>query len=267
MDISIIIPSYNTKESTVGCLGSIEDDTSNLEREVIVVDNASDDGTVETLEKLKFKNIKLTIVKNNRNIGFAGACNRGIRRSSGRCVLLLNSDTKVVKGAIEKLVGFAGETPDAGVVGAGLLNPDGSIQPSCFRFPTILRAIKQYWLNSGKILDKYYPRGNTPVKVEAVVGAAFLITPESIKKVGLLNEKYFMYFEDLDYCRRVRRKRLVVYYLPASKIIHMHGMSGVGLAEDKNQWKRLIPSSKIYHGWFLHYLITAVIWSGQKLRK
>jgi len=268
MDISIIIPSYDTKELTTNCIRSIDEDgTSKLKKEVIVVDNASSDGTSETLEKLRFNNLKLTIIRNNENIGFARACNRGIRRSSGKYVLLLNSDTKVISGAIDKLVEFAESTPDAGVIGARLLNEDGSVQPSCFRLPTLFKAVSQYWLNRGNLLDKYYPKGNTPLVVEAVVGAAFLITPEGVKKVGLLDERYFMYFEDLDYCRRVKDAGLKVYYLPTAKIFHLHGASGVSLADEKSQWKRLVPSSKIYHGGVLHYLISFVIWLSQKLRK
>ena len=97
--------------------------------------------------------------------------------------------------------------------------------------------------------------------------AAFLITPKALNKVGLLDERYFMYFEDIDYCRRIARAGLKIYYLPEAEVYHVHGASGKGLVDDKNQWKRLIPSSKIYHGLLRHYLISFIIASSQKWRE
>ena len=102
---------------------------------------------------------------------------------------------------------------------------------------------------------------------DAPFGTAFLITPGAIKKVGLLNEQYFMYFEDLDYCRRVRKNGLKVYYLPTVEVIHYLGESGKNLASTKTQWKRLVPSSKIYNGAVKHFLINLVIRSGTKWQK
>ena len=89
----------------------------------------------------------------------------------------------------------------------------------------------------------------------------------TLKKVGLMDERYFMYFEDLDYCKRVKRSGLKVYYYPEAEIIHSHGISGKGVASDKDQWRRLIPGSKIYHGPIKHYLIYAIAWLGQKWQK
>ena len=104
-------------------------------------------------------------------------------------------------------------------------------------------------------VKKYAPLTKIPVVVEAAVGASFLMTRNALDKVGMLDEKYYFYFEDIDYCRRVRRAGLKVYYLPDSKVIHYHGASGKKIADPENQWRRLIPSSKIYHGVFKHYLI------------
>jgi GT2 family glycosyltransferase len=115
--------------------------------------------------------------------------------------------------------------------------------------------------------ELFVPKGDKPVEVDAVVGASFLITPMARKKVGLLDERYFMYFEDLDYCRRVNKLGLKVYYLPSAKIIHYHGASGKKIVKPAFQWKRLIPSSKIYHGALTHYLINFIIWLGQKIKK
>jgi len=117
------------------------------------------------------------------------------------------------------------------------------------------------------LLDKYYPKERDPVEAEVLVMAAFLITPKAKQKVGLLDERYFMYFEDFDYCKRVREMGLKVFYYPAAQVIHHHGESGKKLAGNEDQWKRLIPSSKIYHGTLKHYLLNFIIWSSQKWQR
>ena len=260
-DISIIIVNWNTKNLVVDCVNSILSSKPVISYEIIVVDNGSTDGSNKAFKKLK--NIKLIL--NKSNLGFAKANNIGIKKSKGKYVLLLNSDTLVSRGSLDKLIEFALEHSDTGVIGAKLLNRNKTLQKSVFRLPTLYRTIKQYWFNQKNILEKYAPKEKTAMEVEAVVGAAFLITPEAIKKTGLLNGNYFMYFEDLDYCRRVMREGLKVYYLPTVKIIHYHGESGKQISNSTDQWKRLIPSSKIYHGLFKYYLIWFVMWSGQKL--
>ena len=263
VDVSVIIVSFNTKDLTLQCIKSVIDSSKQLNYEIIIIDNGSSDGTVVELTKLT-KLVKL--VKNRGNLGFARANNQGIKIAKGKYVLLLNSDTEVKNGAIKKLIDFAESAADAGVVGAKLLNPDGSIQPSAFNLPTISRAIKQHWLGKSGLLHKYIPStiDQSPATVESLVMAAYLITPKALKEVGVLNEKYFIYFEDFDYCRRVRDAGLKVYYLPSAEVIHYHGASGKNIADEKNQWRRLIPSSKIYHGTVKHYLFNFILWSGQK---
>jgi GT2 family glycosyltransferase len=263
-DLSIIIVSYNTRDLTLRCINSLKDDRFTFKKEVIVVDNGSTDGSYEELKKLG-KGIKL--IRNKANLGYAKANNQGIELASGNYILLLNSDTVVKKKACEEMVRFAKKTPDAGVIGCSLINSDGSIQASCYRFPTLLLALKQYWLGESGLLDKFAPKGNNPVEVDIVVGAAFLITPAAIKRVGFLDERYFMFYEDFDYCRRLKRAGLKVYYLPSAGVVHSHGASGKNIAEEKNQWRRLIPSSKIYHGKVEYYLFNYIIWVGQKFNK
>lgn len=263
-DLSIVVVSYNTKDLTLQCIKSIRDSIKGVNYEVIVIDNGSADGTVASIQNVK---LKLKILTNRENLGFARANNQGIKVAKGKYILLLNSDTEIRQGSVEELLKFAKQSPDAGVVGSRLLNKDGSIQPSAFRFPTINRAVSQYWLGKKGILDKYTPEGDMPSEVEAVVGASFLITPAALKRIGFLDGRYFMFYEDLDYCRRVWKSGLKVYYLPSSVVIHYHGASGEKLENPVNQWRRLIPSSKIYHGVFRHYLFNFVIWSGQKFTK
>lgn len=266
-EISVVIVNYNTGRLLAECVGSIFKTTGNLKTpkvEVVVVDNASTDNS---LEKGLSAKLPITVIRNKKNVGFAKAVNRGIKKSEGKHILLLNPDTRVEDGALQALVEFAEMKGGVGVVGAKLLNPDGKIQPSVYNRPTIWRAVKEYWLGQKGAFEKYAPDTQFPTEVEAVVGGAFLITREALRKVGLLDERYFMYFEDLDYCRRVRRAGLSVYYLPEARVVHYHGVSGKKLATLENQWRRLIPGSKTYHGRVLHYLINFIIWTGQKWRR
>ncbi len=125
-------------------------------------------------------------------------------------------------------------------------------------------AFLEYWFGKVGIYSKYYPRINKPIAVDVVVGACFLITPKALEKVGLLNEDYFFFYEDLDYCRRVWKKRLKVYYLPESIVYHFHGASVDKPAMKNDTWKRLIPGSKKYNGVFKHYVLFLIILSSQK---
>lgn len=267
-DVSVIIVSYNTKDLTLGCIGSVIDSIKGVRYEIIVIDNASTDSSVTSIRKsqIQISKSKLIVIENKENLGFAKANNQGIRIAQGKYILLLNSDTVIKKGVIDRLVNFAEKKKNAGAVVPRLLNLDGSIQTSVFKLPTILRAIKQYWFGQKGILDKYYPPGNKQIEIESAVMAAFLITPKALEKVGLLNEKYFMYFEDLDYCRGLRKAGLKIYYLPTCHVIHKHGASGKKVG-DKKQFERLNHSSKIYHGLIAHCVFNFVLWSGQKWQK
>jgi GT2 family glycosyltransferase len=256
MKLSIIIVSFNTKQLTLECIKSIHKFAPNFSYEIVVVDNASTDGSAEILRKLE----KVTFIQNKKNYGFSKANNIGMRAAKGEYFLLLNSDTLITNPIFEKLVNFADSCPDAGVIAPRLLNTDGSTQASIFRLPTLSRAIFQYWLGKQGILDKYAVDTGDEVIVESVVGAVFLITPKARKAVGLLDEKYFMYFEDLDYCRQIRLHDLKIYYLPQVVVVHHHGASG-----NSSVSSLLIDSSKKYFGTIRYYLYTFVLWSGQKL--
>ncbi len=267
IEVSIIIVNWNTKLLTQKCIESILKSNTKSTYEIILVDNYSSDGSVKIFrEYLKAKKIN-KLIENNSNLGFSKANNKAIEVARGKNIFLLNSDTEIKNGAIDELVNFANANKNIGVIGSRLFNADGSIQASCFNLPTLSRAVRQYWLGQRGVFDKYYPKEENPTKVEAVVGAAMFVTENSIKKVGLLSEKYFFYFEDLDYCRAVAKAGLSVYYLPSSHVIHYHGSSINKITDKNDAWKKLIPGSKIYHGTLMHYLINLVIWSGQKWQK
>ena len=251
MDLSIIIVSFNVKKLLRECLKSLP-----ALVEVVVVDNASVDGSARMVAK-EFPKCKL--IKNKENLGFAKATNQGIKEVKRKDILLLNPDTVVKPGALKKLVNFAQTHPLVGVLGGKLLDPDGKTQGSCYYLPRIKSVLQ------GKSTEKYAPRGQDPVEVEAVTGAVFFIPNQVIKKVGLFDERYFMYFEDLDYCRRVREAGLKVYYLPQAEFIHYHGASGKTIPEKTHQW--LVESSKRYHGRIKYWLLTLILLIKQKWSK
>ena len=261
MDLSIIIVSFNTKALLKKCLESLP---SNVE--IIVIDNNSTDGTVQMLREIKASGKReIKLIENRDNVGFAKAVNQGLKQAKGEYLLLLNSDIFAKEDALAKLLAFVKKEPQVGVVGGCLLNPDGSPQGSCFYLPTLLRTVKEFWLNGSSTLGKYTPLGDKPVEVEAVMGAVFLIPKKVLQQVGFFDERYFMYFEDLDYCRRVRENGFKVYYLPEAKFIHEHGASGRSIPGQTHCW--LVQSSKVYHGKTKYYLITFIIWLGQKCQK
>lgn len=267
VDLSVIIVSFNTKKLTLDSINSVLNEGSSIKREIIVVDNNSHDGSKEALRKVADTKKGVSLIENKDNVGFAKANNQAIKKAKGEYIFLLNSDTVVKKNSLKALIDFTKSKEDAGVVGARLLNKDGSIQESCVHFPTIKNALKEYFLGEKGLFNKYAPKGKSAQVVDALVGAAFLITPKALSEVGLLDERYFFYFEDIDYCRKVKKKGLKVYYFPKSEIYHYHGASGKKIADEENQWRRLVPSSKIYHGQVKHYLLTFILWLGQKWQK
>jgi len=261
-DLSVIIVSFNTKDLLKKCLLSLSP-----EAETIIIDNGSNDGSVVMLKEMKAVCPALKIIFNQKNLGFAKAVNQGLKQAKGKYLLLLNPDIIVKKGALKKLTDFVKKEPLAGIVGGRLLNPDGSPQGSCFYLPTLWRVVREFWLGKEdfSVMKKYSPAGKKAVEVEVVSGAAFLIPRQVLSKVGFLDERFFIYFEDLDYCRRVRQAGFKVFYLPQAEFIHFHGQSGKNIPQQTHRW--LVESSKVYHGLFNYYLITSVVWLGQKWQK
>lgn len=221
MDLSVIIVSYNTKKLLADCLASVFTQTKDLNYEVIVVDNASTDGTIEAVEKryedLPAGKAGIKILRNKKNLGFAKANNQGIRKAQGEYVLLLNSDTKLVGNALKKLVDFAETKKKPGAVGPKLLNPDGSPQSSVASFFTLPKAF--IWLLTG---DRFlYSSPPQPQPVDWVMGAALMVKKDVIEKVGLLDEKFFMYMEEVEWCYRIKKAGFEIWFYPQAKIYHL----------------------------------------------
>ncbi|MBI2941345.1 MAG: glycosyltransferase family 2 protein [Chloroflexi bacterium] len=231
MDLSVIIVSFNTRELLGDCLHSVAASlarTPEIRAETWVVDNASLDGSADLVRE-EFPWVHLTV--SPVNVGFAAANNLAIRQSSGRYVLLLNSDTVVRGDALACLVRFLDEHPRAGAAGARLLNPDGSRQQSCFRFPTLWMSLLDFFPINHRLtnsrLNGRYPEHlhGQEFSIDHPLGACLLVRREVVEQVGLLDEGFFMYCEEIDWCLRIRRYGWDILYAPEPEIIHYGGQS------------------------------------------
>ncbi len=232
-DLSIIIVSYNTKDFLAECLESIKDNVSEeISYEVIVVDNASADDSVEYVKK-HFPNVEM--IASSENLGFSKANNLGVQSSVGRYVLFLNPDTVIRKGALEYMTKFMDVTKDAGAATCYLEMVNGKLDDAAHRgFPTPWNALCYF---SG--LTKLFPR--TPLfsgynlswkdlknvhDIDALAGAFMLVRREAGEAVGWWDARYFFYGEDLDFCYQLKKKGWKIYFVPDVKILHYKGVSG-----------------------------------------
>ena len=227
MNLSIIILNYKTRGLLKQCLKGIQLFDLNLDYEIIVVDNNSCDGTIEMM-KDEFTQIKL--IASLVNKGYAGGMNLGIKEAKGKYLLLLNTDIAILDNSIRKLYDFMEAHPKAGLAGPKLLNPDGTTQLSCYRFPSFLIPIyRRTPLGklpfTKKILRKYlmldwdHKQSKT---VDWILGACMIVRKEAINKVGRMDERFFLYFEDIDWCRRFWQNSYEVYYIADVELVHYH---------------------------------------------
>ena len=228
-DLSVIIVSYNTHDLLRACLRSVMAQDQGLWMEVFVVDNSSLDGSCDMVRR-EFPQVSL--VCNSVNVGFAAANNQGLRLAAGRYLLLLNPDTVVQPSALRELVEFMDCHAEVGYCGPKLLNSDGSYQPSARRFPTIL---SDAFLMTG--LANRYPQSRHSINLQATgdhstpgrgdwfSGACLLVRREAASEVGLLDEGFFMYFEETDWCKRLADADWEGWYVPSAGVVHYGGQS------------------------------------------
>lgn len=230
MKLSIIIVSWNVKDDLLRCLSSLRDNAPSESVEVIVVDNMSSDGTVDGL-KQTFPEV--TVIANQENRGFASANNQGLAVSHGCYVLFLNPDTIVHPNSLDKLIAFMDSNPDVGACGAKLLYADGSIQASVKQFPsfrvalyrhTIFRSLRLFrgCYRKWAMKDFDYDR---QLDVDQVSGAAMMVRRSVIDEVGSMDEAFFMYYEEVDLCYRIKQRGWRVMFLPDAVITHLSGRS------------------------------------------
>ncbi len=228
--VSVIIVSWNTRELLRRCLNSVYASPPGLDLEVIVVDNGSHDGSVEMVRS-HFPATNLIVTK--ENLGFARANNLAIARARGDYLLLLNADAELTGSALPDMVRCAHDDPAAGIVGPRLLNSDGTTQSSRRRFPTAATAVLestvlQRWFPDHRALRAYYVLDRSDddqQQVDWLVGACLLVRSEAARAAGPLDEGFFMYSEELDWCHRFAKHGWKVVYYPLARVIHHGGQS------------------------------------------
>lgn len=272
MDLSIIILNYNQKNLLKQCLGNIKEAEIRLDYEIIIIDNASTDGSPELIKSLMRQSNPLShkasvfvpwtasfaevamkaesadksadarfysfarsvsplrFIQNRQNLGFSQGVNQGIREAKGKYLLILNPDVIVLPGSIEKLYQFLEENSRVAIAGPKLLNPDKTVQFSCMRFPGLMIPIyrrtplgKLPWAK--KSLGKYLMKDFDHLKnqeVDWLLGACLMVRKQAVEKVGLMDERYFLFFQDIDWCRRFWLAGWQVFYLARAQMFHFH---------------------------------------------
>ncbi len=230
MDLSIVAVNWNTKDYLRRCLSAIRADPPDRELEVIVIDNASADGSAEMVRQ-EFAEVQL--IENRENTGYARGNNQGIEASQGRYVLLLNPDVEVSPGTLDALVEFAEAHPDAAAVGCRLVGPDGRVERSCRSFPDPLAVLFEYAKLSrlfpkSRLFGRYrmtYFDYASEAEVDQPMGSCLLMSRAALHDVGLFDEQFPIFFNEVDWCYRAKQKGWKVYFTPAAEVIHVGGAS------------------------------------------
>ncbi|MEA3401309.1 MAG: glycosyltransferase family 2 protein [Armatimonadota bacterium] len=238
MDLSICIVSYNCRRLLSRCLESIREHSGRLSVEVIVADNASTDGTPQMVRE-RFP--EAIVLANEENRGFAGGTNQAMRRASGDVLLMLNPDTEVQAGTLPYLTRFLHERPEAGAAGPAVYGPDGSLQHTCHHFPTLwLSVVAQLGLHrllpgtrTFGAYDMTWWSHDEPRRVDWLSGACIATRRDVFEHVGALDEGYFMYSEDVDWCYRLSKAGYERWYLPDVRIIHHEAGSWEGAPQER----------------------------------
>jgi N-acetylglucosaminyl-diphospho-decaprenol L-rhamnosyltransferase len=253
MDLTVVVISFNTRSMLATCLTLISAQVSDIDHEIVVVDNGSDDGSPEMVAR-DFPH--LILIRNSENRGFAAAVNQAIRASVGRCVLLLNSDATLIEGAAHTMLSHLETHPKVGAVGGMLLNPDGSFQASYADFPTLLSETLLLSGLSRWLLPPSFPsysacQSHERRSVDWICGAVLMLRRAAIEDVGLLDEQFFMYAEEVDWCRRAARAGWSTVYLPEARATHLVGGSYQRVPTRRRE--QIYRSKWLYfrknHGW------------------
>ncbi len=246
--LSVVVLSWNTRDLTLACLRSLFAGEPRHPTEVLVIDNASTDGSAEAISEQfpaeQFPQVEL--VRNDQNRGYAAANNQGARLANGRFLCLLNSDTEVPAGSLDALVDFLLEHKDYGAVSPKLLNPDGSVQHACMRFPALLTALchdtflGRFW--PGSMVERRYQMADfdhlTSLDVDQPPGVVFLMIRQEFLDLGGLDEELFLFFNDVDLCWRLWKQGRKIRYLADVSVMHHGGASTKGFDRLVVTWHR-----------------------------
>jgi N-acetylglucosaminyl-diphospho-decaprenol L-rhamnosyltransferase len=226
-DLSVVIVTWNSARFIGPCLGALQANTA-CSYECFLVDNSSSDDTVAIVRR---DYPWVTLLEPGRNLGFAAANNLALRRAAGRSLLLLNPDTEVQPGALAAMLALLDRRSAAGAVGARLLNSDGTLQFSTFRLPTAATLAWEYFLRDLRRLDDpragRYAAADYAVErpVEGLLGACLMLRRQAVEQVGILDERFVLYCEEVDWCIRLRRAGWELWYTPAAEVFHHSGQS------------------------------------------
>lgn len=235
-DVSCIVVSWNVRDLLRRCLQSLLDEaTAPQKRQIIVVDCASSDGSADMVRR-EFRGVH--VIASSENLGYARGNNAGVAVAGGRYLMILNPDTELAGDALGLLAGYLDEHPDVGAVGPQLRYADGSLQSSRRRFPTPATAfwestLLHQWFPNNRFARHYNMADRSPMTTQPVdwlVGAALMIRRTAWEQVGPFDEGYFMYFEEMDWCRRCRGAGWQIHYVPQAQIIHHEGKSSEQVA-------------------------------------
>lgn len=259
--LSIISVNYNTPDLIDSLLKSISKyGMRDAGYETIILDNGSEKGCENVVKKY----LGVRFIQNPVNTGFTGGNNKAMKFSRGKYILMLNSDIEVMEGSLEQIYREAERYQQKAVVSGSLIFPDGVQQDSAFYLPTITAAIKEYFLGIKGSFFMYAPSQEKNTRVEAAAMACFLIPRKILETVGFLDERLFTYFEDVDFCRRLKRLGIPVYYTPKARFIHLHGATGKRMKSGKS-YELLQNAAKIYYGLPYYYALSFVLRVCQKL--
>lgn len=233
--LSVIIPSFNTRDLTLQCVQSVLTHTRRIGLQVLVIDNGSHDGSPDAIGR-RFPEVVLH--RNAQNVGFARAINQGLQLSRGDFALLLNSDAYVTDSAIERMVDYAREHSGIGALGCRIVNPDGSHQPSAGRVPTLILEISDQFLAPLTCLPRRVRRNcvlardfQEPADVDWLAGSCLLLRREALDTIGSFDEQFVLGEEDIDLGIRLRKAGWHVVYYPGAEVVHIGGQSRPSNAE------------------------------------
>jgi N-acetylglucosaminyl-diphospho-decaprenol L-rhamnosyltransferase len=272
VDLSIVIVSYNTKELTRHCLECIKKFAKDISHEVLVTDNSSIDGSADMVAE-EFPWVRLIRLSENR--GFAGGNIPGMKNASGKYILLLNSDAFLSEGVLHNTISHMDKHHEIGILGCSLINSDGTLQPSARMLPSPLNKILQITgLAAHFPKSRFFGRADftwwdhsVPRSVGWVVGAFFLIRRKTMEELGFLDDRYFLYFEEVDYCLSAKRAGWKVVFYPHAHVVHLTGQSAAKSGQDITEHGKQIKAIRIasefryyrkLYGWFFVLLSASI---------
>jgi GT2 family glycosyltransferase len=253
-DVSIVIVNWNTRALLLQCIGSILETTHGASLEIIVVDNGSEDDSAQAVASAY---PSARVIQNGENLGFAKANNIGMRLAQGEFLCLVNSDVIVLPGAVEEMLRYIRGNPGIGILGPRLLNPDMSLQPSCKYFPTLRTAgchavgLNAFFPRNRYLCGEHMPSASH-VRIrecDVMVGAFLMVRLTALKEVGLFDERFFIYGEEVDLCHRFHDCGWGVVYFPGVSVIHIGGASSSRNAQ--RFFCESFKSKRMY--WMKHY--------------